>query len=412
MELLDFLNTGYTSYHVVENVCKFLSEQGFKKLTIGGKWNVAVGGKYFVTRNNSSVIAFRVGKNKSFNICESHTDSPSFKIKGDKTVDGAVQRLNTETYGSGLLYTFFDRPLKVAGRVVVETENGVEQRLAVSNYNLVIPSLAIHHNPTANDSLSVNAQSDTLPLYSQTETELYRTLTDGKVLDGDLYVVPDTRAFYSGVNGEFLSSARLDNLTSVYSSIKAITEADVNGIAVAACLDNEEIGSGTRQGSPSFIEQVLGEISRSLNMTETEQIRARENGMVLSVDNGHAAHPAHQEKADVTNQTQLNGGVVIKHHVNYATDGISSAIIKKLLTNFGIQYQDYYNCSDVRCGSTLGLVTSRQLGMKTCDIGIAQLAMHSACETCGTRDVENMTKCLTAFLSANIEETDCKVEIK
>ena len=402
MQLREFLNSSYTAYHTTANVCEYLLHNGFVELILGQEWKLVKGGKYFVTRNGSSVIAFRVGKSAVFNICESHTDSPSFKVKGNKLTVGDVYRLNTEAYGGGLWYSFFDRPLKVCGRLLVEGVNGIEQRLVASDYNVVIPSLAIHHNPTANDGFSINLQSDTLPLFSQSEQDLYATLTNEKVLDGDLFVVPATEAFVSGANGEFLSSARLDNLTSVYASIKAITECAPEGIAVAACLDNEEIGSGTRQGSPSFIDQVISAVACALGLTAVETAYARENGFVLSVDNGHAAHPAHLEKADVVNKTLLNGGVVIKHHVNYATDGLTSAIVKKLMNNNSIKYQDYYNRSNIRCGSTLGLATARQLGMRACDVGIAELSMHSACETCGAADIEDMQKLITAFLSAAV----------
>lgn len=403
MNIQHFLDTSYTSYHATQNAVLMLEEAGFSRLTLGKKWDLKRGGKYFVTRNGSALVAFVVGKNNVFNICESHTDSPSFKVKGNKLIESeGVKRLNTEKYGGGLLYSYLDRQLKIAGRVLVETETGVEQKLVVSDYNVVIPSLAIHHNPTANDSLALNAQVDTLPLFSQSETELYASLTDGKVLDADLFVVPVSPSFNSGANGEFLSSARLDNLTSVFTSLKALTCAKPKDIAVVACLDNEEIGSGTRQGAPSFIHQVLDAVADALGLSVTEALYAKENGMALSVDNGHAAHPAHPEKSDPLNRCRLNGGVVVKHHVNYATDGLTSAILKRLLDSVGVKYQDYYNKSDVRCGSTLGLVTARELGMKVCDIGIAQLAMHSACETCGALDIAAMEKCLTAFLSAEI----------
>lgn len=406
MDLYRFLNESYTAYHATANVCQMLQDSGFTKLTLGERWYLERGGRYFVTRNGSSVIAFIAGERDVFNICESHTDSPSFKIKGNKLVENeGIKRLNTEKYGGGLLYTYLDRPLKIAGRVLVETDEGVSQQLVVSDYNVVIPSLAIHHNPTANDSLAVNPQIE-LPLLAQGEADLYQSLVDGKVLDADLYVVPATRAFASGVNDEFLSSARLDNLTSVFTSINAITNCQPSGIAVVACLDNEEIGSGTRQGSPSFINQVLMAIADALDLTQMEALSARENGMVLSVDNGHAAHPAHPEKSDPLNHARLNGGIVIKHHVNYATDGLTSAVLKRLLDSVEVAYQDLYNRSDLRCGTTLGLGTARELGMKVCDIGIAQLAMHSACETCGASDIEAMERCLTAFLSAEIFGTD------
>ena len=409
MKIQDFLDTSYTAYHATANVVELLKANGFVELTHDGKkkWNLARGGKYFVTRNGSSVIAFVVGANNVFNVCESHTDSPSFKIKGGRLVESeGIKRLNTEKYGGGLLYTYLDRPLKIAGRVIVETKNGVAQKLVTSNYNVVIPSLAIHHNPTANDSLSLNPQIDTLPLLSQCECDLYATLTDGKVLDADLYVVPSEQAFSSGVNGEFLSSPRLDNLTSVYTSVQAILHAKPQDIAVVACLDNEEVGSGTRQGSPNFINHVLDAIAEGLGMSYAENLAAREHGMALSVDNGHAVHPAHPEKSDPLNRAHLNGGVVIKHHTNYATDGLSSAAFKRLLDMIGVKYQDYYNRSDVRCGTTLGLATANRTGMKVCDIGLAQLAMHSACETCGLHDVDAMQKALTAYLSAYICGTD------
>lgn len=407
MDLYKFLNESYTAYHATANVCQILQDSGFTKLALGERWNLERGGRYFVTRNGSSVIAFVAGEKDVFNICESHTDSPSLKIKGNKLISSEdLKRLNTEKYGGGLLYTFLDRPLKVAGRLLVETDEGVSQQLVVSDYNVVIPSLAIHVNPTANDSLAINPQVE-LPLLAQDDIDLYQSLVDeGKVLDADLYVVSATEAFNSGVNGEFLSSPRLDNLTSVYTSINAIINCEPRDIAVVACLDNEEIGSGTRQGAPSFINQVLTAIADALDLTQMEALSARENGMVLSVDNGHAAHPAHPEKSDPVNHAHLNRGIVIKHHVNYATDGLTSAVLKRLLDVVEVKYQDLYNRSDTRCGSTLGLGTARELGMKVCDIGLAQLAMHSACETCGALDVEAMERCLTAFLSAEIFGTD------
>lgn len=412
MTLQQFLNTSYTAFHTTANVCKILEENGFKSLNLGDKFNLQRGGKYYVTRNGSSVIAFAVGKNNVFNIAESHTDSPCFKIKGDKAVVGDVSRLNTEKYGGALLYTYFDRPMKIAGRLLVETADGVESRLAVSGYNVVIPSLAIHQNRTVNDGFAVNPQGDTFPLFSLENKDLYKTLTNGKVLDADLYVSPANEAFESGADNEFLCSARLDNLTSVYTGVQALVSCNPSSIAVVACLDNEEIGSGTRQGNPSFIDQTLNAVCSGLGLSETERLAARENGMILSVDNGQARHPAFPQKSDSEMYAVLGGGVTIKHHVNYATDGLTSAIVKKLLNGKGIKYQDLYNRSDMSCGSTLGLVTSRTLGMKVCDIGIAQLAMHSASETCAQSDIEAMQQCLNAFLSADINASEQKIIIK
>ena len=402
MELLEFLKTSYTAYHTTQNVCNMLSQNGFVELTLGDKWDICQGGKYFVTRNGSSVIAFVMGKNNVLSICESHTDSPSFKVKGNKLVasEGA-KRLNTEKYGGGLLYTYFDRPLKVAGRLLEKTQDGVCQKLVVSDYNVVIPSLCVHFNPAVNDGFAVNPQVDTLPLFAQSDVDLYQTLTDGQVLDADLYVVPATQPFVAGVDDEFLCSARLDNLTSVYTSVEALLNCSPQNIAMIACLDNEEVGSGTRQGNPSFISQVVDSLYADvLGMDVVARQKAIEDGMVLSVDNGHACHPAHPEKSDVLYRAYLNKGIVIKHHTNYATDGLSAALLKNILQNNDVAFQDLYNRSDMRCGSTVGLATARELGIKTCDIGIPQLAMHSACETCGTTDVETMTNALTAFFNA------------
>ena len=397
MELLEFLKTSYTAYHTTQNVCNILKQNGFVELALGNKWDVCQGGKYFVTRNGSSVVAFVVGQNKALSICESHTDSPSFKVKGNKlVVSEGAKRLNTEKYGGGLLYTYFDRPLKVAGRILQKGENGVEQKLVASNYNVVIPSLCVHFNPSVNDGFAVNPQVDTLPLLAQSDVDLYQTLTDGQVLDADLYVVPATEPFLAGVQNEFLCSPRLDNLTSVYTSLQALLNSNPQNIAMIACLDNEEVGSGTRQGNPSFISQVID----SLGMDVIARQKAIEDGMVLSVDNGHACHPAHPEKSDVLYRAYLNKGIVIKHHTNYATDGLSAALLKNILQNNDVAFQDLYNRSDVRCGSTVGLATARELGIKTCDIGIPQLAMHSACETCGANDVDAMQQALTAFFNA------------
>lgn len=404
MTINQFLDTSYTAFHTVANAEAMLAEHGFTKLTLGKDFAIKRGGRYYVTRNDSGIIAFVAGKNNVFNIVESHTDSPSFKVKGNSVTEGnGVVRVNTEKYGSGLLYTYFDRPMKIAGRLLCRTENGLQTKLAVSDYNVVIPSLCIHHNRNANDGFAVNAQVDTLPLLGLTGSDIYSTLTDEKVIDGDLFVVPVTPAFAAGTHNELLCSPRIDNLTSVYSGLSALIAAEPHDIVVCACLDNEEIGSGTRQGSPNWLEQVLCAICDALGLTETQAFAARENGFVLSADNGHAVHPAHPEKSDPYTKAYMGNGVMIKHHVNYSTDGLSSALFKHIASLADVPVQDYYNNSAVSCGSTLGLVTSRTLGMKTCDIGLAQLAMHSACETVALCDVEHMKAALLTFFNVTLD---------
>lgn len=404
MTIKQFLDTSYTAFHTVANAEAMLAEHGFTKLTLGKDFAIKRGGRYYVTRNDSGIIAFVAGQNNVFNIVESHTDSPSFKVKGNSVTEGnGVVRVNTEKYGGGLLYTYFDRPMKIAGRLLCRTENGLQTKLAVSDYNVVIPSLCIHHNRNANDGFAVNAQVDTLPLLGLTGSDIYSTLTNEKVIDGDLFVVPVTPAFAAGTHNELLCSPRIDNLTSVYSGLSALIAAEPHDIAVCACLDNEEIGSGTRQGSPNWLEQVLCAICDALGLTETQAFAARENGFVLSADNGHAVHPAHPEKSDPYTKAYMGKGVMIKHHVNYSTDGLSSALFKHIASLVDVPVQDYYNNSAVSCGSTLGLVTSRTLGMKTCDIGLAQLAMHSACETVALCDVEHMKAALLTFFNVTLD---------
>lgn len=404
MTINQFLDTSYTAFHTVANAEAMLAEHGFTKLTLGKDFAIKRGGRYYVTRNDSGIIAFVAGQNNVFNIVESHTDSPSFKVKGNSVTEGnGVVRVNTEKYGGGLLYTYFDRPMKIAGRLLCRTENGLKTKLAVSDYNVVIPSLCIHHNRNANDGFAVNAQVDTLPLLGLSGSDIYSTLTDEKVIDGDLFVVPVTPAFAAGTHNELLCSPRIDNLTSVYSGLSALIAAEPHDIAVCACLDNEEIGSGTRQGSPNWLEQVLCAICDALGLTETQAFAARENGFVLSADNGHAVHPAHPEKSDPYTKAYMGKGVMIKHHVNYSTDGLSSALFKHIASLADVPVQDYYNNSAVSCGSTLGLVTSRTLGMKTCDIGLAQLAMHSACETVALCDVEHMKAALLTFFNVTLD---------
>lgn len=404
MTINQFLDTSYTAFHTVANAEAMLAEHGFTKLTLGKDFAIKRGGRYYVTRNDSGIIAFVAGQNNVFNIVESHTDSPSFKVKGNSVTEGnGVVRVNTEKYGGGLLYTYFDRPMKIAGRLLCQTENGLQTKLAVSDYNVVIPSLCIHHNRNANDGFAVNAQVDTLPLLGLTGNDIYSTLTDEKVIDGDLFVVPVTPAFAAGTHNELLCPPRIDNLTSVYSGLSALIAAEPHDIAVCACLDNEEIGSGTRQGSPNWLEQVLCAICDALGLTETQAFAARENGFVLSADNGHAVHPAHPEKSDPYTKAYMGKGVMIKHHVNYSTDGLSSALFKHIASLADVPVQDYYNNSAVSCGSTLGLVTSRTLGMKTCDIGLAQLAMHSACETVALCDVEHMKAALLTFFNVTLD---------
>lgn len=405
MQLSQFLDSSYTSYHAVANVVSMLDKAGFVQVNLDSD-TVKVGGRYYTVRNGSAIVAFVVGEGDRFLLAMSHTDSPSLHIKGEELIlGGGVARANIEMYGGALASTFMDRQLKIAGRVIVDSGNGVESQLVDSSYSVVIPSVAIHHNPTANSGTALNMQSDMLPIVGIDEVNLYSTLTTEKVIDADLYVVPAQPSFISGRQGELLCSARIDNLTSVYTSINALIDSRPDGVAVCACFDNEEIGSGTKQGAKSrWFDSVLAKIACDTNKGDYNNMLRR--SFALSIDNGHAVHPAHPEKYDLTNKVFMGKGIVIKHNTNYATDGMSSAIFKKCLDNCGIAHQDYYNRSDIRSGGTLGLCVSTQLDMYVCDIGLAQLAMHSACETVSVADVCLMTDAVRAVFNSNIVVAD------
>lgn len=406
MDICSFLNKSYTAYHAVKNSEEFLQANGFERLELQNKWDVKIGGKYYVVKNGTAIIAFVIGENFAFNISASHTDSPCLHIKGHETLPSSEgARLNVEMYGGLILYSLLDAPLKIAGRIIEKEGDKLVSKIVESNYTVTIPSLAIHHNSTVNNGMALSVQKDMLPLIGDVD-DVYKTLTTGEVVDADLYVVPAQVPYYSGVNNEYLSSPRIDNLTSVYTSLTALASAKPQNIAIVACFDNEEIGNNTKQGAKSsLLKSVLDKITMSLSKTQDDFISACENGFLLSIDNAHALHPSYPEKMDIKERVYMNKGIVIKHHTNYSTDGLSSAILKTLLDKNNVEWQDYYNNSDQRCGSTLGLPISTELSMNACDIGIAQLAMHSSTETLGTSDIAKMQACIQAFLNSKISET-------
>lgn len=412
MDIKQFLDTSYTAYHAVENGKKMLDEKGFLELSFCDEWTLERNKGYYFSYNDSSLFAFRIGRGNAFMIAESHTDSPCLRVKGSDLADSPEGKLlNVEKYGGLILYSAFDIPLKIAGRIFVKSEKGLTKKLVASDYFVNIPSLAIHHNPDVNGGFAPSVQKDLLPLLGAVKD--FSDVLDGEnALDKDLYVVPAVSPFVSGVKGEFLSSPRIDNLTSVYTAIAAISDCAPDGIALACCFDNEEIGSGTRQGANSnLLETVLEKISRGLNLSNEEFSKAKSNGFILSADNAHATHQAHPEKSDPLTRVYMNRGIVIKHHSNYSTDGLSSAILKTILDKAGVEYQDYYNNSDVRCGGTIGLVSSSLTGMITVDVGLAQLSMHSAIETVGLSDVNKMTSCVKAVFESNLSFDGAEVSI-
>ena len=422
-KLINFLKNSLTSFHAVENAESLLLSRGFCKLSETEDWQIAEGGKYYIVRGGA-IIAFTVGSlnDFSYKIVASHTDSPALKLKENALQKSVLYAtLNAETYGGGIWYSFFDRPLQIAGRVVRKQGNRLCEETVVSPFKVAIPSVAIHQNRTANDGFSVNAQVDLAPLVAlasgvESTASLLETIAGEGVVSYDLYLVNADMPYSFGVNDEFLASPRIDNLSSVYASLEVLLEGgERSGICVAACMDNEEVGSLTAQGADGdLLENVLRRIAYALRFDDNEYYKALASSFLLSVDNAHAVHPNHPEKADPTNKTALGGGIVIKNHANkaYITDGLSSATVKTVFENAGVKYQTFFNRSDVRSGSTLGAAALRHTGMLGADIGLAQLAMHSACECFAKADYAELVKGVSAFYDSTLLRDDEGVTIQ
>lgn len=419
--LLDFLKTSYTAFHAVQNAREFLLAETFQPLSEGKDWHVEEGGKYFVTRGESSLIAFTVGaldRGLSFKIAASHADSPALKLKDNAVFKAeAYEKLNAECYGGGIWYSFFDRPLKIAGRVAVNENGKILSKNVVSDYFVTIPSVAVHQNRGVNDGFAINAQTDLCPLYSLAEQggDLLSSLTSSPVLSYDLFLVNGQDPYVFGRNGEFLASPRIDNLTSVFASLQALCGVCApDGVCVAAVLDNEEVGSRTLSGAGGdFLERTLRRLACALKFDDGEYYKALNSSFLLSVDNAHALHPNHPEKCDPTNRPAAGGGIVVKYHADkaYTTDALSSAALISLFRSANVPCQKFYNRSDVRSGGTLGSISLSHVSVMSADIGIAQFAMHSACESFAVRDYTSMTLGLKAFYAASFRVFDDGVEI-
>ena len=412
--LMSFISSSPSPYHVVDNAEKMLLESGFIPLDEKKPFRVERGKSYFVKRSSSAVIAFRVPDSpRYFRIAAAHTDSPCFKIKWNPVVEGKgmPSRLNVESYGGLLLYTWFDKPLSAAGRVFCK-KNGeiVEKHVDLSPVlNLVIPSLAIHQNREANNGWKISVQKEMLPLFSDGDDDFLTILSSvcdcekEDIMDCDLFLYNRTAPSFSGVNREYFSSPKIDDLECAFTALEAITSTmSRSAVSMVALFDNEETGSGTMQGALSdFLEGVIERISLSLGWNSEEKYIALSSSFMLSADNGHAVHPAYPEKSDVTNRPRMNGGILLKYASSqkYTTSGESGAWTKDLMDRNGIPCEIFYNNSDMAGGSTLGNLSTQKISIRTSDIGCAELAMHSSYETAGTEDVLTMEKLFKAFLS-------------
>ena len=450
-KLFTFIEESPSQYHAVDTMRKHLEAAGYEQLLESGAWKLKSGGKYYVIRSGSSLIAFRIPAQDSQNYCgfqivASHSDSPSFKIKTnpEMNVEEHYVKLNVEKYGGMLCAPWFDRPLSVAGRLIVKENNRLVTKLVNVDRDLVmIPNLAIHMNREANNGYDYNIQKDMLPLYGCGEAKgkfmkqiaEAANVKEDAILASDLFLYNRMKGSIWGACEEFISSPKLDDLQCAFSSLEAFLQSEeplpsenvqaneqsevdgknvineknvINGksIPVHCVFDNEEVGSGTKQGAAStFLYDVLWRMNKALGKNEEVFYRAVAGSFMLSCDNAHAVHPNYRQKTDATNCVYMNDGIVIKSHAGqkYTSDAVSVAVFRMICEKAGVPLQYFANRSDEAGGSTLGNIAMTQVSMNTVDIGLPQLAMHSAYETAGVKDTEYMVKAVETFYASHIQ---------
>lgn len=425
LDLIDFLYTSPTAYHSVKTVKERLDSNGFSEVKESDKWNLQKDGKYYVIKNDSALIAFTVGNGEleedGFKLIGAHTDSPGFRIKAnpEMVAEGKYLKLNTEVYGGPLLYTWFDRPLGIAGKVSLKGKSPLKPEVKLVNINkplLIIPSVAIHMNRSVNEGFAVNKQKDTLPLLAlineKFEKNNYLVNAIAKelnvdaesILGFDLGLYEIEKGALTGINEEFISAGRLDDMWMVYAGIKALIDSKSNkATKVMVCMDNEEIGSLTPQGANSaLLLNILERIALALGKDREELHRALANSIMISADLAHAVHPNAEEKHDPTNRPVLGNGPVLKTAASgsYSTDSYNTAIFEGLCSAAKVPYQKFFNRSDVRGGTTIGPITSSLLTIPVMDMGAPLLSMHSIRELATVIDNVYSVKLFTEFFNA------------
>ena len=413
---LTFAEQSPTAFHSTAHFAERLRQGGYRELKETDPWLVDAGGKYFVTRNDSALIAFEVPESgfNPFRITATHGDSPAFKLKPafeDRTAE-KYTRLNVEKYGGMIRSSWLDRPLSVAGRLVIRDGEGIASRLVNLDRDAVlIPNMPIHFNREINNGYSYDPQTDLLPLYAWGEDSgsLMQELAEAAgvqpedVIAHDLFLYSRQRGSVWGAGDAFFSCQRIDDLECAYAAVTALLDSSAREtINVCAVFDNEEVGSTTRQGADSnFLYDTLTRLGFALGASDGEIRAAMAGSFMVSADNAHAVHPNHPEKYDKQNRTWMNRGVVIKHNANqkYTTDAVSSARFQRICERAGVPVQHFTNRSDIAGGSTLGNISNSHVSMETVDIGLAQLAMHSVCETAGVKDLDYLIQALKTFWS-------------
>ena len=415
-EIMNFIEKSPVCFQAVENISDILLSKGYRRLYESEAWDLKPGEKCFVVRNNSSVIGFKLPENipGSFMIIASHSDSPTFKIKENPEIEVEKHyvKLNVEKYGGMLCAPWFDRPLSVAGRVIIKdkTNGQFTSKLVNIDRDLVmIPNLAIHMNREINSGYNYNAQKDLLPLYgcgSPKGTFMEQIagaagVEKDEILGHDLFLYNRQEGSIWGASKEFISSGRLDDLQCAFASLQGFLSGEKKEcMAVHCVLDNEEVGSGTKQGAAStFLFDTLIRVHEALGYDGEDYRVHLADSFMISADNAHAVHPNYTEKADPTNRPYLNEGIVLKFNANqkYCTDAVSAAMFRDLCKRADVPVQTFTNRSDMAGGSTLGNISNTQVALNTVDIGLPQLAMHSPYETAGVKDTEYLVRAAKEF---------------
>lgn len=418
--LRSFLDASHSMYHAQNYLVQTLKSEGYTRLMEQDTWKLVPGGKYYISRGGTAVIAFRVPNAvpKGFMMTASHSDHPGFKVKENFELAGTYTRMAVERYSGTLISTWLDRPLSIAGRVTVETETGIETKLVdIDKDLLLIPNVAIHMNREVNDGYKWNPAVDTLPLVGSKEAAgklqaLLEQEAGGKILGHDLFLYPRQKSTVWGVADEFISSTVLDDLECAWGCTQGFLRAGESASVPVLCVfDSEEVGSGSVQGAASML---LPDILRRICEVcgwNLDQMLAQ--SFMISADNAHAIHPNHPELADPTNAPVMGKGIVLKHNANlmYCTDGVSGAIFRKVCAKAGVPVQTYHNRADILGGSTLGRISLGKVSVLTVDIGLPQLAMHSSYETAAVADVAALEDAMTAYYGMYLEATETGFKI-
>ena len=419
--LKNFLDASVSVYHAVENLSKTLDQAGYTCLPESEQWNLVPGGKYYLTRGGAAILAFRIPQAapKGFMLTASHADRPCFKVKENGELKSAYTRLAVERYGGMLLSPWLDRPLSIAGRVLVETENGVQSKLInIDRDLLMIPNVAIHMNRQANDGYKWNPAVDLLPLMGGKESAgklqtLLEEAAGGKILGHDLYLYIRQKASIWGLDEEYISSAALDDLECAWGCTQGFLNANESASIPMLCVfDSEEVGSSSLQGADSdLLSNTLARICQAIG---ADLPRMLSQSFMVSADNAHALHPNHPEFADANNAPVVNGGIVLKFNANqrYTTDGVTAALLRKICGKVNVPVQTYCNRADLAGGSTLGNISLNHVSVLSADIGLPQLAMHSCFETAGVKDAIYLEEAMAAFYSTTLEVENSNYNLK